>query len=324
MSDPKQPTTPSSSPCATSPSLAPQARHTCASLRRRHGASSRESIRSYVWGMSVTEVHALGVRATEARLERDGARILGAATDFLDGASAAQKQQLATLDGPFLAAAATSLDAAATAGASDARRDRARSARRAADKRSAKDELALGRKRRAVYVQQLVQQAGGSASWGERIRKDAGAVADLDALANSLETLAVDATELRADAAAAGAPVVLDAGFEAQLRADAAALRGKAERTEGAPAAPMQGDRMWNRGVAAWFLLRVVDAFGSANELDPSVPRVGLQQLRALRPKASKKNARGAKKAAAKKADDAKKTEGEKPAVGGPATPDKG
>jgi len=147
--------------------------------------------------------------------------------------------------------------------------------------------------------------------------------------AASLDALAVDATELRAEAKAAGARVLLDDGFEAKLRADASSLRARASRVDDV-APPRQGDRAWDRGVAAWFVLQVVDAFGSANALDPTVPRIGLQQLRpALRPKASKKPARGAKKGEGKGEDSAKKehgaakaTEGTKPAT--PATPDKG
>lgn len=318
----KQPATPPApSPRATSPSFAPQPRHTCASLRRAHGTASREAICAYVWGMSVAEVHALGQRATEERLVRDGERVLGTATDFLDGASPAQKALLASIDGPFLAAASTALDGVATAGASDARRDRARTARRAADKRSAQGELAAGRKRRAVYVQQLVQHAGGGAAWRDRIRKSACAAGDLDALAGSLEALAVDAGELRADAKAAGAKALLDEGFEARLRADAAALRARAERA-GEAAPPAAGDRAWRRGVAAWFVLQVVDAFGSASALDPTVPRLGLQQLRsALRPRTSKKakKAEGKVGEAAKKGGDAKGDEG-KGSEGGDAT----
>ncbi len=306
MIDQKQSPTATSTTCATSPSLAPQARHTCASLRRRHGTASRDAIRAYVWGMSVAEVHALGARATEQRLVRDGERILGAATDALDDATDAQKKHLAGIDASFLSAAATVLDQVATAEASDTRRDRVLSARRVAEKRSEKDELGQGRKRRAVYVQRLLTQSGGSAAWRERIRKNSSAAADLDALASSLEALAVDAAELRVEVSAAGGRVVLDEGFEAQLRADAEGLRGAASRTDGSPATPASGDRVWNRGVAAWFLLQVVDAFGSANELDPTLPRIGLKQLRvALRPKASKKPA---KKTDAKKTD-AKKTD---------------
>ena len=315
---------------ATSPSLAPQARHTCASLRRRHGTASREVVCSYVWGMSTTEVHALGQRATEARLVRDGERVLGAATDFLDGASPSQKELLASIDGPFLAAASTALDGVATAGERDARRDRARTARRAAEKRAARGELVEGRKRRAVYVQRMLQHAGGSAAWRDRLRKNSGAAEDLDALAASLDALAVDAAELRAEAKAAGAKVLLDEGFEARLRGDATSLRARAARAdEAAPAAA--GDRVWNRGVAAWFVLQVVDAFGSANALDPTVPRVGLQQLRqALRPRPTKKAKKAEGKAgeALKKADakggDAKGAEGGAPAGGDPAAPVKG
>lgn len=153
---------------------------------------------------------------------------------------------------------------------------------------------------------------------------------DLDALASSFDALAVDATELRAEAAAAGGKVTLVEDFEAQLRAEAEALRGASSRAEVAPASPLQGERVWNRGVAAWFLLQVVDAFEGANELDPTVPRIGLQQLRAaLRPKASKKPAKkgDAKKADAKTTDakaDAKTAEGAAAPAVAPTAPVKG
>jgi hypothetical protein len=83
---------------------------------------------------------------------------------------------------------------------------------------------------------------------------------------------------------------------------------------------------VWNRGVAAWFLLQVVDAFEGANELDPTVPRIGLQQLRAaLRPKASKKPAKkGDAKKADAKATDAKTTGGAAAPAVPPAEPAKG
>jgi hypothetical protein len=129
--------------------------------------------------MSVNELHALGSRATERRLVRDGERILGAATDFHDTATDAQKGHLGGIDAPFLSAAATVLDQVATAEARDLRRDRVYSARRVAAKRSVKGELAEGRKRRALFVQKLLLQSGGSAAWRERLRKNAGAADDV-------------------------------------------------------------------------------------------------------------------------------------------------
>jgi hypothetical protein len=98
-----------------------------------------------------------------------------------------------------------------------------------------------------------------------------------------------------------------------------AALRATAGRTDGAAAPALAGDRVWSRGVATWFLLQVVDAFGRANALDPTIPRIGLQQLRPLlRPKASKKPK------AAKKPGAAKKPDAPSPDAAPPAQPDKG
>lgn len=273
-----------SSSSTTSTTLAPPPNHTAASLVERHGASDRETIQSYVWGLSTHELYARGRRVTSPSLVKAGVSILGEASDFILVASPAQKALLASIDGRFLSAAASLLREVEVVHGQLSRRQDARKSRRGA-KQTAQDKLMTeGRARRDLYRANLVACSGDDAAWKGRIEDACSSVQTPAELADSLDALAQEGAALLRHIKSEKRPCALDDDYIAAIKASATALRDGTADSRGVESklGVQRGDLDWWEGVGVWFLKTLRDVFVKAHGIDPGVPKLNPGALRSV------------------------------------------
>lgn len=288
-------TTPTELKYLTATTLRPAPNHTPQSLVAQHGETTKQEVIVYIAAMPVGDVFASGQRVATTRVVDDGVRILGLVSDFMASATPEQRELLVVIDGPFMAAACTTLVRIESLGDALSRRAKARKTRTQSAQATTQRQLSRGRARRDLYCASLVALCGGDAERERRLRDTTVAVASLAELADSLDALAAEAKGQQTWLRECKRETFLDDAWIAKVIADAQALRKEGGAHAGVPSrnGELRGDLDWWEGACLWFLGTAVSVFGRAHTIDPAVPKLVVRSLRSvLAPNSARKRAK--------------------------------